>query len=535
MTAATAIPSTVSDKSAGSSGAGDESASKRRCDGGGNGGDDDEEDDGRGGEDRFDESGLKRRGGGGRRIGSGVAGSAATGSFSLSNACIDAPGSPEDNEVSSPFATRRGRCLSFSNVCLSVAKSDVGRKRRRRTRKEMKNDYANSISINDASSDTSRLPSNVNKVILDNVSGEVPAGQITAIMGTSGSGKTSLLNVLSGRISAKNNSRMTVQSDGVFLSDKPVDPSHIAVRQAIAFVAQYESLPITATPREALFFSARLRRPKSNTDKELRVLVERMLTELHLQDCADTIMGSSGGLRSTGVSGGERKRTSVGVELVTQPSLVFLDEPTSGLDSFNALELCQVLRKVAAAGSAVLLTIHQPSSEIFTSAIDNLILLKQGRVLYGGKQGDVCDYFENRGFACPVHHNPADYILHIAQTHTIQQLQSDGFFPASTSPVRNKAYASAASPSSSSLSQYPINRSEQRKSQRDSTHSLVMASAEPKLSFARQAGILFHREILHVKRNKKALAARAGVSLRSGNDGRVFLYSIVSRDLLILG
>ena len=95
-----------------------------------------------------------------------------------------------------------------------------------------------------------------------------------------------------------------------------------------------------------------------------------MLAELGLTSCADAIIG---GALIKGVSGGERKRTSVGVELVVKPAICFLDEPTSGLDSYSALAVCQVLKKVAKAGASVLFTIHQPSSEIFNS-FDHLFL-----------------------------------------------------------------------------------------------------------------------------------------------------------------
>ena len=130
----------------------------------------------------------------------------------------------------------------------------------------------------------------------------------------------------------------------------------------LAFVAQDDSLQTTATPREAIKFSAKLRLPAQTSDEEIENLTKHMLEELGLERCADTLVG---GALLKGISGGERKRTSVGVELVSRPTLVFLDEPTSGLDSFNAVQLCNLLGKVAAAGSSVLFTIHQPSSEIF--------------------------------------------------------------------------------------------------------------------------------------------------------------------------
>lgn len=167
-------------------------------------------------------------------------------------------------------------------------------------------------------------------------------------MGPSGAGKTSLLNVLAGR--ARSHGRLTISSD-IRLNNYIVDPTNIEVRQLIAFVAQDDSLQVTSTPREAIRFSAKLRLPRSTKESQLDKLTEKMLSELGLTACADTIIG---GALIKGISGGERKRTSVGVELVTRPALVFLDEPTSGLDSFSAVQLCQVLKKVANAGSSVL-------------------------------------------------------------------------------------------------------------------------------------------------------------------------------------
>ena len=107
-----------------------------------------------------------------------------------------------------------------------------------------------------------------------------------------------------------------------------------------------------------------------------------MLEELGLTHCADTIVG---GPLLKGISGGERKRTSVGIELVVRPKMVFLNEPTSGLDSFSAVQLCQVLKKVANAGASVLFTIHQPASEIFTSSFDRLILMSKGVLCTKGR------------------------------------------------------------------------------------------------------------------------------------------------------
>jgi ABC-type multidrug transport system ATPase subunit len=240
--------------------------------------------------------------------------------------------------------------------------------------------------------------------LLDNVWGEVPKKETTAIMGASGAGKTSLLNILAGRL--RSNQSVRVEGD-VRLNNYRVDPTDIKVRQNIAFVAQDDSLQITATPREAIRFSAKMRLPRTTTEEQLDQLTSRMLVELGLLECADTIVG---GALIKGISGGERKRTSVGVELVVRPSMVFLDEPTSGLDSFSAEQCCEVLKKVAFAGASVLFTIHQPASEVF-AAFDHLILLNKGRVMYQGPVKGIPDFFGPRGFPVPPNYNPADWII----------------------------------------------------------------------------------------------------------------------------
>jgi ABC-2 type transporter len=110
-----------------------------------------------------------------------------------------------------------------------------------------------------------------------------------------------------------------------------------------------------------------------------------------------------------------------------KPAMVFLDEPTSGLDSFSAVQVCQVLKKVANAGASVLFTIHQPSSEIFSS-FDHLILLNKGRVMYQGSVKSVPDYFAARGHPCPMVYNPADWVVNVAQKYSVEELVGCGFF-----------------------------------------------------------------------------------------------------------
>jgi len=219
-------------------------------------------------------------------------------------------------------------------------------------------------------------------------------------------GKTSLLNILAGRVRTSKRQRLIVEAD-VRLNNYPVDPTNIQVRQHLAFVAQDDSLLATATPRECIRFSAKLRLPESTSDEQLEHMTTRMLSELGLESCADSIIG---GPLLKGVSGGERKRTSVGIELVTKPGIVFLDEPTSGLDAFSALQCCKVLQKVAKSGASVLFTIHQPSSDIFKN-LDHLILMNKGRVMYHGPVPAVSKWFAERGHPPPPNYNPADWVI----------------------------------------------------------------------------------------------------------------------------
>eukprot|EP00529_Nitzschia_sp_RCC80_P015269 CAMPEP_0113480152 /NCGR_PEP_ID=MMETSP0014_2-20120614/21717_1 /TAXON_ID=2857 /ORGANISM="Nitzschia sp." /LENGTH=710 /DNA_ID=CAMNT_0000373551 /DNA_START=89 /DNA_END=2217 /DNA_ORIENTATION=+ /assembly_acc=CAM_ASM_000159 len=260
------------------------------------------------------------------------------------------------------------------------------------------------------------------KIIVNNLSGHVPPKKVTAIMGPSGAGKTSLLKILTGRVSK---SKMDL-SGQVFLDGFEVDPSSIVVRREIAYVEQEVSLLPTTTTREAIMFSARLRLGRHKSHQELQDVTNEILQELGLNGCADTMVG--GGLIKGGLSGGEKKRCQCGVELVTSPGIIILDEPTSGLDSFSAEQLVDVLRRIANAGASVLITIHQPPPTIVRK-IDHLVLLENGKMMYDGDMGEPLDvYFEEKGYGKPADYNVADWILNVAQTISDSDLEKAGFF-----------------------------------------------------------------------------------------------------------
>lgn len=287
-----------------------------------------------------------------------------------------------------------------------------------------------------------------------------------------GAGKTSLLNILAGR--TRTNSKLVVEGD-IRLNNVKVNPASIEVRKKIAFVAQDDSLQATSTPREAIKFSAKLRLSRSTTENELDILTNRILAALGLTDCADTYIG---GPLLKGISGGERKRTSVGVELVVKPTEIFLDEPTSGLDSYSATQVMELLHKVSNAGTSVLFTIHQPSSEVF-AAFDHLILLNKGRVMYQGSVENVPNYFESCSHPVPPNYNPADWIMTVAQRVPNEDLIKDGFYP-------NEALAN--------LKGGDINNAS---SDQDLRNKIDIRTP----SFVTQTRLLFLRELRNLKRD----------------------------------
>lgn len=257
--------------------------------------------------------------------------------------------------------------------------------------------------------------------ILKCLSGTAKPGDLTCIMGQSGSGKTSLLHTLAGRVSA---SRQYLVEGDIYLDGKKVDPSAPSLQNQIAYTEQSDSLLATATPREAIRFAARLRLHRSLTDNEIDELTQSIIDELRLSSVADLMIG---GTYARGLSGGELRRVSLGVQLVVSPSILFLDEITSGLDSHNAAVVMDICHNVASAGTTILMVLHQPSSNIF-AMIDKLILLDHGRCMYNGKASLASSYFARKGHPMPENYNPADWILQVSLEVKMADLEKSGFF-----------------------------------------------------------------------------------------------------------
>ncbi|KAI8905004.1 P-loop containing nucleoside triphosphate hydrolase protein [Gorgonomyces haynaldii] len=242
----------------------------------------------------------------------------------------------------------------------------------------------------------------IEKKVLVDVTGQVKAGQVVAIMGGSGAGKSTLLNTLAGRIGPG-----TLEGD-ILVDGQPRNPAMWKIQ--CAYVEQDDIMFSNLTVFETIRYSAFLRLPGSMSKKEKLDRVERVIASLGLNGCRNTPIGDA---NVRGVSGGERKRVAIGVELVTNPQILFLDEPTSGLDAFNALNIITTIKELAVKeNKIVLMTIHQPRTDII-NLFDNIVLLAQGQCFWAGSNNDALKHFDALGYPIPENTNPSDFYLDI--------------------------------------------------------------------------------------------------------------------------
>ena len=244
------------------------------------------------------------------------------------------------------------------------------------------------------------------KKVLDDMTGAAMPRHFVALMGPTGSGKTSLLNCLSGRIPKKDGTLT-----GEILVDGKARNEKIYRSRQVAYVMQEELLFPHLTVMETFMLHAKLRLPQSMKIEEKTRLVRSLILELGLKAVENSKIGRPGGF-PRGLSGGERKRANIGIEMVANPEALFLDEPTSGLDSFQAQNVVRALQDLAAHGRTVVCTIHQPRSSIF-KLFDQLLLISEGKMLYIGDSEKAVEYFAKLSFMCPDLTNPADFFMDI--------------------------------------------------------------------------------------------------------------------------
>ncbi|KAM9804396.1 ATP-binding cassette sub-family G member 8 [Neosynchiropus ocellatus] len=238
------------------------------------------------------------------------------------------------------------------------------------------------------------------QMAINKLSLRVRSGQMLAIIGSSGCGKTSLLDIITCR-----NEGGRMKSGDILINGKPNTPQ--LVTKSIAHVRQDDRLLPHLTVRETLSFVAKLRLPTHYTQAQRDQRVDDVIAELRLRQCAQTRVGND---YVRGVSGGERRRVSIAVQLLWNPGILILDEPTSGLDSFTAHNLVITLSRLARGNRLVLLSVHQPRSDIF-QLFDLVVLMSSGSAVYCGAARDMVPYFTGLGYPCPRYCNPSDFYV----------------------------------------------------------------------------------------------------------------------------
>lgn len=235
--------------------------------------------------------------------------------------------------------------------------------------------------------------SRMKKDLLKGISGEFKASELSVVIGPSGSSKSTLINVLSGFIHEN-------VSGVIKINDSEISP--IAVRRVSSYVMQESDMHRFLTVRETIMFAASF---KSKHKKHLEHKVENTLNTFGMMEHMDTLVKD--------LSGGQRKRLSIAVELVDDPPILFLDEPTTGLDSSSSTQCIQLLKKLALEGKTIICTIHSPSAFIF-DMFDHVYALADGQCIYQGANRSLVPFLADLNLHCPASYSPSDFLLEIA-------------------------------------------------------------------------------------------------------------------------
>ncbi|KAM3966141.1 ATP-binding cassette sub-family G member 1 [Aphomia sociella] len=228
--------------------------------------------------------------------------------------------------------------------------------------------------------------------VIKGVDGKFSSGQLVAIMGPSGAGKSSLLNAISGYRSAG------VTGD-LLVNGQPRNEHQF--QRSSCYITQEDLLQPLLTVRETMDVAAKLKIPKGG-----KVHSEEILHELGLLEHQHT--------KTDRLSGGQKKRLSIALELVNNPPVFFLDEPTSGLDTVTTVQCVKLLRQLARQGRTVVCTIHQPAASLL-ELFDQVYVIADGRCIFQGDTAAMVPYLQSVGLPCPRHHNPADFIIELTE------------------------------------------------------------------------------------------------------------------------
>nr|CAD1828757.1 unnamed protein product [Ananas comosus var. bracteatus] len=352
------------------------------------------------------------------------------------------------------------------------------------------------------------------KTLLDSVSGAAREGEILAVLGASGSGKSTLIDALANRIAKES------LGGSVTLNGEQIDGRLFKVISA--YVMQDDLLYPMLTVRETLTYAAEFRLPRSMSRARKESRVQALIDQLGLRRAADTIIGDEG---HRGVSGGERRRVSIGIDIVHDPMVLFLDEPTSGLDSSSALMVVQVLQRIAQSGSIVAMSIHQPSYRIL-GLLDRIMFLSRGRGVYYGPVDGLYPFFSEFGSPVPDNENPVEFALDLI--HELERSADPAGRNAliefneswresekskSTSPATSALQMPLQDAIRASISRGKLVSGSETTSESDTSASPVQTYANP---FWVEMAVLTRRGFTNTRRMPELLAIRVGTVMVTG-------------------
>ncbi|XP_076239728.1 ATP-binding cassette sub-family G member 1 [Calliopsis andreniformis] len=329
------------------------------------------------------------------------------------------------------------------------------------------------------------------KVILRGINGQFKSAQLTAILGPSGAGKSSLLHVLSGYKSA-----------GVtgFININGLTRNVKYLKKISCYIMQEDLIQPRLTVLEAVQFAADLK--LGNVPKETKqAAIKEILNVLRLNPAKDTI--------TERLSGGERKRLSIALEVVNNPPVIFLDEPTTGLDEISAAQCIELLECFARLGRTVVCSLHTPSASIFAK-FDHVYVVAGGQCAYRNSVDNLIPFLQQVGIECPKHYNPADFVIEISAGDYGSEWVSRLINLTNSVPI------------------VPVSQSRK--------HEFEHSKEIPKLSWYNQFTILSKRMLLQLYRNKNYIYLKivlhiflgfiiGGLFLNVGNDGSKTLFN----------
>ncbi|CAJ1067092.1 ATP-binding cassette sub-family G member 5 [Xyrichtys novacula] len=330
--------------------------------------------------------------------------------------------------------------------------------------------------------------------ILNNVSFHVDSGQIMGILGNSGSGKTTLLDAISGRIG----------NSGTLLGEVFVNGRKIKreeYQDCFSYVLQSDNLLSYLTVEETLTYTAQLALRKHSAEA-IKKKVSAVMAELSLSHVAHSVIG---GRIFPGISGGERRRVSIASQLLQDPRVILLDEPTTGLDSMTANQIVVLLAELARRDRIVIVTIHQPRSELFR-VFSRIAIMSHGELVFCGQPEEMVDFFSHCGYECPEYCNPFDIYVDFTSVDTHNSEREAATF--------NRMHEITSSYQKSDIYQSMLEKTEQSLQQTDKPAIPYKSKESP--SGAAKLGVLFRRTLRNLSRDRMGVLMRLSQNLIYG-------------------